>query len=311
MKRISACALYDGDYHKGAGVLANSLIASGFIGTLWLGHRGAPPPWATPLADHGAWRSHEPAHGVELRFVQIDHPTLHTAWAKPHFMLQVFDELDPGIDALVYFDVDIVTISPWSFFEDWLENGVGLCCDIAFPIMPSGHPFRRHWRTLAKDTLGRDCRPLDYYCNSGFAAVPRAHREFLEVWRDVTDAYAGQRPDAPRELKIAPREDPFAASDQDFMNVAAMASSVPLSIIGQEAMDFIETTYGMSHAAQAPKPWRASYLRLSFTGVAPGRHQTWWRHARGPIRPFTPAKILWTRIILRLAAMVGRFYHRR
>lgn len=311
MMRVSACALYDGDYHIGAAVLANSMIASGFAGTLWIGHRGEPPAWATPLVDHGKWRSYAATGDVELRFVPIDHATLHTAWAKPHFMLRILDELDPGIDAVVYFDVDIVTISPWSFFQDWLENGVGLCTDIGFPMMAASHPFRRHWRALAKDAVGRDCRPLDLYFNSGFAAVPRAHRDFLEVWRAVTDLYAGRHPDAPRALRIEAREHPFFSTDQDFMNVAAMASDVPLSILGQEGMEFLDTSYGMSHSAQAPKPWHASYLLRALDGSTPGRHQRWWKHADGPIRAFSSGRLMWARISLRLAAMVGRFYRRR
>jgi hypothetical protein len=90
-----------------------------------------------------------------------------------------------------------------------------------------------------------------------------------------------------------------------------MACDAPLSIIGQEGMEFIETTYGMSHSAQSPKPWHASYFRMALSGIPPLRHARWWKHADGPIRPFSPGRLFMTRAGLRFCAMLGRFYRRR
>src|SRR5690348_11876699 len=106
------CTLFEGAYHYGVGALANSLYAAGYRGSMWVGYRGALPPWA-----RGAGQGRG-------------------CWEVP-------------VDALFYFDPDITNRGPWRFYEEWVSHGVALCEDV-YPVFPADHPWRAAWREFAE-----------------------------------------------------------------------------------------------------------------------------------------------------------------
>lgn len=308
-RKIAVCTLADGPYLQGAAVLVNSLCRAGYAGEVWIGHRGPLPGWAGRAADAtGTAVSANP--NVRVRFVPVDGTSLLSAM-KPRFALDVLDRLAPDADGVAFFDADIVAIADWPFFERWLDAGIGLCFDSAYPVVPDGHPFRHAWADLAR-TLGRPVRALDWYFNSGFVGVSRASREFLEIWRDAVDWLDRRQPGGIDRLKIGTRADPYWATDQDALNVAAMATALPLSPIGLDGMGFNAAGFVMLHAISQTKPWQGGYLRRALRGHPPARvDKEFWALAQGPLQPFNPSTVRYQRLAIRLASAIGRFYGRR
>ncbi len=304
---IAVCTLADGDYLIGAGALANSLFASGFRGVLWIGYRGELPGWTHGAIRREAWSEKPVANGFAVRFVPI--PAGDTlAIAKPDFALRVLDELAPDSVGVVFFDADVVVLGDWSFYVDWLEVGVGLCTETQ-PFKHANHPYRRHWRMMI-EAVGRTARDLDWYFNSGFLSVPRRHRDMLVAWSQLMGEYRRRVGQPILGIRHGDRLSPLWATDQEMLNAAAMATDLPLSILGPEGMNFVPLSLYMSHAITA-KPWRAAYLRNALRGIRPGpADHHFWRFTQAPITVLphaaTRRQLLW----LRIAAAIGRFYGR-
>ncbi len=302
---IAVCTLADGDYFAGAGALANSLHAGGFRGVVWIGYRGALPGWAGAAAAQEKWHELPVAPGLALRFVIVaGQDTL--ALAKPDFALRVLDELAPDSSGVTFFDADIVALAPWSYFVAWMGAGVG-CCTEVLPFKHANHPHRVYWRDMIR-AVGRQARDLDLYFNSGFLSVPRQHRDMLLAWSQLIGEYRRRVAQPVPGIRHGERLGPLWATDQEMLNAAAMASTVPLSVLGPEGMNFAPLDLYMSHAVSG-KPWRARYLRAALAGKRPtpaDRH--FWRYAGGPIAVASPATIRRQRLCLRLAAALGRFY---
>ncbi len=306
--RAVVCCLYDGDYHFGLGALVNSLYRNGFRGTVWAGFRGNLPSWARPLNADKNFHEFTVAPECQIRFVEysIDR---NFATAKSAFLLNVFQNLDPSADAVFFFDVDVVLKCRWTFMEDWVRQGIALCLDLSYPYMPATHPHRKAWRELA-ERKGYACRDVHGYVNSGFVGVHRGFMSFVRTWEE----FVAELPACGISLDTWQGEDrshPFCATDQDMLNVTAMATDVPLSIAGPDAMDFVPGGYIMSHAVLNPKPWRRNYIVHAVRVTPPATaDKMYWRYADGPIRMYSPLKVAWKRAEVRLAALIGRFYRR-
>ena len=107
------------------------------------------------------------------------------------------------------------------------------------------------------------------------------------------------------------RPHPFCSPDQDSLNIMAMAAEPHLSTIGPEGMDFIPGGFTMSHAVGSPKPWRKNYLLSALNGSGPSAaDKAFWDNAAAPIEVFPPFVIRRRRATIRLASLIGRFYHR-
>lgn len=303
------CALYDGDYHLGLGALINSLHACGFRGDIWVGYRGALPPWATPIQTREPHPVFELPEGGRVFFVEIL-AAGHLTHRKASFMLDIWDRHAPESEAIFYFDVDIVTVTPWPFFEHWAKQGIGLCMDVSSVQMSDSHPVRGYWRQIAQDR-GFACRPTTGYINAGFVAAAKANRRFVALWnRFIEDLpNLGKNFD---DFHTGDRSDPLMVPDQDLLNVTMMASDCPLSIAGPEAMGFYGTGGAfMFHAIQTPKPWRKRYLRSALAGAPPTEaDRAFWNNVASPIPVYAPGHIRRTRMAITLARAIGRFYRR-
>ena len=305
---IVPCTLYSGHYHFGVGALANSLYRSGFRGRICVGYESPLPPWAAAARKVGSKAVLDVQPGFAIEF--IPWPSRgNLSLEKARFLLHVLDEAATDAVGVLHFDADLVVKASWGFFERWLEQGVALCLDACYPLVPALHPWRREWRELAGAESDVH-RNLEYYANSGFVGVARQHREFARCWAALIDRYVSRTSGMPNRVKFSPREEAFI-SDQDMLNAAMMATDMPLSIIGPDAMDFSPGGFVMSHAIDELKPWQRNFLLSALLGRPPvTAEKAYWQYTDFPIRLFTPLRTTLTKAALRTASAIGRFYAR-
>lgn len=302
------CTLFEGHYHYGVGALANSLHKHGFRGTIFAGYRGELPPWALPIANCEHWSEYKITGDCVIRFVELK-TQWHLTNYKAHFLLELF-AANPELDRIFYFDPDIVIKCPWEFFEEWVEPGVALVEEIATNGMPYNHPLRLKWVAIA-DRLGIPVKPtFSQYFSGGFIGVRRSIVPYLQDWARIMEHLPVLGIDMSRFMPVD-RTHPFCATDQDAMNIFAMAVGPHLSTIGPEGMDFIPGGFTMSHAVGLPKPWQNDYLTPALKGFRPSMAQKeYWKNADGPIPVFRASVVRQRRIRMNLANLIGRFYHR-
>ncbi|KAA6465390.1 hypothetical protein DYQ86_05475 [Acidobacteria bacterium AB60] len=227
---------------------------------------------------------------------------------KPRFLLHVLNEAAPDAGGAVFFDADITVHGSWNFFERWFKEGLALCLDACYPLVPSGHPWRAGWRRLANEAGYDPIRSSEYYVNSGFVGVPRSLQGTIEVWAALINHFVQTRSMMVDAVKFAAREDAFVG-DQDMLNAALMTTDDPLSILGLEGMDFAAAGYTMSHAVEGNKPWKKRFVRDALSGRPPSTaDKHFWNYADHPLRLFGPAQVRLQRSSLKLASAVGRFY---
>ncbi len=307
---IAACTLFEGDYHTGAGALANSLHASGYRGTLWAGYRGSLPPWAASArADGPSIHRFTAAPDFEIAFVSLESAP-HFAYHKPEFLQRLLGELAPGATAAIYLDPDIVVKCPWSLFTDWLDGGVALVEDIN-PSLPARHPTRLAWlRVLTARGLAPR-RELHRYYNSGFIGLPRTHAAFLGEWQRTMSIVREVLGSQHHHIKAGSATTLFHSTDQDALNMALMLTDTPMNTTGPEAMDFVIGGHYLSHAVGTPKPWQGSPLRQALRGYPPSvSTKSFYQHTAAPIALFSPSDLRKRQRSLSLAALIGRFYRR-
>jgi hypothetical protein len=306
----TVCTLYEGHYHYGVGALTNSLYKHGFRGDIWIGYRAPLPPWARPIEKSGNGAFYRPAKGLTLRFVPLD-TRIFLSNYKPYFALQVLDQLAPDINAVFYFDPDIVVKCDWHFYEAWVRRGFACCEDNCYPHMPDTHPLRWAWLDFAAAHSFAPHRKLDAYYNGGFFGVTRGRRAILEMWRQLLDLLeADGCTDLAQHFKQgAGRHEPFFVPDQDILNLTLMLTTESLSAIGPEGMDFLPAGFTMSHAAQTPKPWKKRYvwdalrrgMRISLADME------YWRYTDRPIQLYSARQSLFHQIDRMAARLLGRF----
>jgi hypothetical protein len=304
------CTLFEGDYHIGLATFMNSLHAHGYRGGVWAGYRGPLPPWARGAVESNGVYSFEAAAGLTIYFVRLETERELTNF-KPDFLIDARRRFFPEAERVFYFDPDIVLKCEWSFFEEWTNYGVALCEDINSP-MPSTHPLRAMWCRFYAQTGCTVARNLDVYVNGGFVGVSRADWEYVEMWKrllDLAEAAMGTLPIA----RLRDRRHLFDKQDQDALNVAAMFSARPVSIIGKDGMDLVPGGFLLSHGlGGGAKTWRKNFLGEALRGYPPtsaDRH--FFKYTRGPLRAFPPAIDSRKRFNLLVACAIARFYSRR
>lgn len=294
------CTLFEGHYHFGVGALINSLHASGFRGPVICGHRGPEPAWATAartLPD-----------GIDVRFVPVA-PSVHFTYYKPAFMLECWAAHCADAQQLYYFDPDIVVKARWPVLARWAADGVALCEDVN-GYLPARHPYRLAWGDFLHHHGLAALRPLDRYYNAGFLGLPRHQRAFLELWEQIIDC-AAQELGSLHQIKFDEPNALLHTPDQDALNMALMASDVPINGTGPEGMDFAAGGHLLSHAIGKRKPWRGGFLAEALRGHPPGSAQkSFFRFAQSPLRLFPAGQLARLRLSLQTSALLGRMYRR-
>ena len=316
--KASICTLFEGDYHYGLGVLVNSLYAQGYRGTIWVGYRGALPPWATLARSLPSGSEFPVAEGCTIRFIRLE-TTAHLTNIKPDFMLEVLDRHEPDCDGLFYMDPDIVVVEQWRTFEEWITCGIAVCEDVNSPLSQH-HPRRIGWRRcFAK--FGIILKPRESgYANGGFVGVARENRAFLVTWKTIQDAMwtvvgGAEFAAVPGGKDIEGQNgffDCFGRTDQDALNATIEAAvEVPVSFLGRQAMGFEGGSPLLPHAVGRRKPWQGGIIRNALRGYGcPQTDRHFWRFVERPIRVCPNAIARWRRLQMRIAAAIGRFYRR-
>ena len=309
--KIALCTLFESHYHYGVAALVNSLAASGYEGTIWVGHRGALPAW---IVDHEHYDAHRNCvqvtpqlalHAVELN------PSVSLNYYKPTFMREVFSMHDPACDAVVYLDPDLVVKCAWREIEDWFaQDGIVLIEDINSSL-PSNHPKRLLWQLFFATRGERQQRGLERYYNSGFIGARRSHLHCLQAWERICRLIVAEIGVDLRQRKAGSPDDLFHSTDEDALNFAVTLSDVNLNTLGPEAMDFAPGGHHLSHAIGASKPWQGGHLRRALWGQPPTIASRWYyRFAEGPLSPFSAVWLARRRLSLTLAIALGRLYGR-
>ncbi|SEA98542.1 hypothetical protein [Variovorax sp. YR216] len=305
---ISLCTLFEKNYHYGVAALTNSLIAAGYQGDLWVGYRGELPAWITgaPSFDAGTGRF-EVAPGLTLRMMFLDTP-VHFTYYKPTFIRDLLEKHAPEAAVMAYIDPDIVVKCDWPSFCGWFtDDGISLIEDVNW-CFPARHPKRLQWNRFFEPHGVVPKRALERYYNAGFIAVPRAHLDFLDLWRRLCDLVLAHNAGA-EKLKIGGGADLFHSTDQDALNFALTVYDAPLNTAGPEAMDFAPGGYYLSHAIGSVKPWHGKHIQQALRGQPPRlAAKAYFQFANAPIKVWDDGDLARRRLELRIAAAIGRVY---
>lgn len=307
---ITLCTLFEGNYHFGVAALSNSLIASGYVGDLWVGFRGPLPAW---ILDAPGYRKAtgelQVAPTLRLRLLELDTP-LHFTYYKPTFLREMLERHAPDADVVAYVDPDIVVKCDWPSFMGWFtEDGISLVEDVN-AYFPARHPKRLLWNRFFASHGITPRRALERYYNAGFIAVPRQHLDFLDLWRRLCDLVVAHNGNA-KTLKAGGSATLFHSTDQDALNFALTVCEAPLNTAGPEAMDFAPGGYYLSHAIGPVKPWHGRHVRQALGGRPPSlASKAYYRFANSPIKVYSDGALAQRRVGLAIASLIGRVYGR-
>ena len=310
--KIALCTLCEGHYHYGVAALVNSLVAAGYEGTVWVGHRGPLPAW---IVDHPKFDRARDRLTVTpvlaMRMVALD-PPFSLNYYKPNFVREIFETHDPQADAVAYLDPDLVVKCAWAAVEGWFTaDGIALVEDVQASL-PSFRARRQRWQAFFAAHGETQRRTLAHYYNSGFVAVPRARLDDIRAWQRICERVVAETGAEPRQRKAGGPEHLFHSTDEDALNFALTLGRTRLDTHGPEAMDFIPGGHHLSHAVGAAKPWQGRHLRSALRGTPPTVASAWYYHfAAGPLVPFPALKLARRRLSMSLATVLGRLYRRK
>lgn len=316
----AVCTLFEGNYHYGVGALVNSLYTNGFRGVVWAGYRGSLPPWARSLKAGQGYQEFSVSEDCVIRFLKLTTPKFLSNY-KPDFMLQLWESYCPNVEALFYFDPDIVNKASWDFYEDWVSRGVALCEDNISNI-PANHPWRLAWKEFAEINNYSCTREISRYYNAGFIGLKESQKSLLSVWQELLEKFEAVTSISltnfylkPINGKYTQRDHWYFQTDQDFLNATLMLTSDSLSTIGSEGMDLGIGMQGgstMSHAAGGgSKPWQKQLIRQALGGSPPRlADKLYWQHTQIPIQLYSQSQLFWKKLDLRCGAAIGRFIRR-
>ena len=304
------CTLFEGDYHYGLAAFVNSLVHANYDGTVWVGYRGALPPWLNQLKRlDPTGREYLVGKHTRLVFLPLE-IDIHFASYKPRFMLNLLADQASDAQYLWYFDPDICLRCDWSFFTYWQRCGIALCQELILNTLPADSPLRHKWMDLASAAGLTNPRPMNHYLNSGMLGLSAAHQSFLNLWQTFTDIGRNNGADM-HSITSDTRANPFHVPDQDAFNMAAMYTEHPLSTMGPEAMGFTSGAGFTMYHAVGPKPWKGSVLGRALKGTPPSNGtKFFFTKVSSPIRAYTPMQLRGKKLSCAIGAAIGRFYHR-
>ncbi len=310
------CTLFEGSFHKGVAVLANSLYNNGFRGAMYVGYKGALPVWCSasvtkPFPQWPNATTLEVTSDFQIHFLPLT-THFHFTNYKPNFMLELWDGPAKTADSIAYFDPDIVVKCPWSFFETWMKYGAALVHEVVSNDMPPTHPLRMQWNNIIEQSGRKITREVHSYINAGFCGVARQHVEFLHTWKEVFQTGIDTSQLKAENFHLSKdRTSMFYTQDQDVLNIAAMCSKAAISEMGPEAMDFIHGGYTMAHATGSSKPWTRKYLSAFLMGFPPSSaDKLYWVQSSGPIQCFSQNEVKRKKLAIKTVSFLGRFYRR-
>jgi hypothetical protein len=294
--------LFEGDHHWGVGSLVNSLCKAGFEGDICVGHKGDLPPWCHSDAKTPEGWAVTPK--VRLKLLKVD-VEIHIARYKPTFLKALFDE-DESVERVFYFDTDIVVKGHWEFFESWAAGGLAM---VAHRFgLSHYHPHRRAWAQLGVQLGWQEVNRLEDYINSGFLGISRERESALDRWSEAINAVGNSGVDLAR-FQVLPSTHPWKLTDQAALNLVAMTTPYPLSIMDGSAMDFLPFGYLMSHAAGKGKPWRFRFIGSTLKGFPPNKAvYEWSAHIEHPMKLYSSFRVWRIRATLKACSLVSRFY---
>jgi len=303
------CTLAEQHYFYGVAGLVNSLVSAGFEGVIVVGFRGEHPHWLEGFARDPALDSYAITPSVQLRLIEVAGPW-HLNNCKPHFIADLLFKKYPEADLVYYFDTDIVIKQAWSSFVRWANSGVVLVLDPADSYMSPHHVYRRSWRDLAAKQ-NPACREFTGYVNGGCVGISRSYAHFASVWSGLMEELEREGADM-HKMKNATGKLEYARMDQDVLNATIMATDVPISLLGAEAMGmFPYVGEVMPHAMWHKKPWKRNYILDALRGLPPTRaHRAYWEFVGGPIRPFSESALLRKRAEFTIGHLISLLHSR-
>ena len=272
---------------------------------MWCGIRGQRPNWYRANGD-----CMQVGSDVSVRIIELD-TEMHFTNYKPYFLNQVAERA-PNAAAIIYSDPDIVLKCNWKFVEDWCSFGIAAVADENWNL-PASSPIRKRWLQLCAE-LGLDAgcgSILNVYCNAGFVGVPREHLDFVELWRDVQEAFVAKGLDE-SQFMSGDSYGSIRHLDQDAFNIALMLNVDHISLLGPEGMDFASGGQVLSHATGRPKPWELSAIRSALGGRPPSKsHREFLRYAVGELEAFRPSSVQRRILAYKIARGIGACYRRQ
>ncbi|MBB4079026.1 hypothetical protein GGR28_001643 [Lewinella aquimaris] len=299
--------LAERDYFLGFAALLNSMARHGtYVDKVIVGYREALPEWLPALEPSTHGKTFVTPGGLEVELVELD-GSLHMVHEKPKWFRHVSEVLAPEAEEYFFFDSDIVINTRMDFFGEWVQEGVAICGDVNF-IFDRTHPVRKKWASIARAGGKTITNEIDGYYNSGFLGWTKETKSFITDWNDAFALLAPYSGDM-NEFRVFDRTATVLSTNQDSLNLAAMMTDQPISLIGPEAMGFI---YGMRlmHHPIGPKPWTRSFTKEFLNGKPPREADLiFWENINGPeLSPLPAGKVNKMLRLCKTLRFGGRYY---
>ena len=301
--------LAERDYFYGLSALINSAVHFGpYVDKVVVGYRGPLPSWLPTLKHRDGVAYFKMTENLEVSLHEMTDEVTHMVHQKPRWCLKVMDELAPDATTILFMDSDIVVNNSMPFYDNWSEQGVGVCGDVNFHFS-AFHPIRQKWSALA-ESAGRPTKnTIEGYYNSGFLLLRREYRSFLVDWNQAIDIFAPYSGDTSK-FRVNNRLSTVLSANQDGLNLALMITDCPIALLGPDAMGFEGGIQLMYHILGQGKSWRKNYLLSSFDGRPPAlADQAFWEFANGQkLQPYSSSTTKSKLLLIKVLRFFGRFY---